>query len=108
VVATCEQSSRKDAPKVIPCKIIQVDQRKREVLLAHLAPATEMPANHNGPAFRFVVGSSWWEDHAAIVHPIDYEYCRDTRVCRLRTPLSEIRAALEDGRAEERRKKSRL
>ena len=88
IVAVVEAKSTPQQPLILLGKILRMEATTREVLLAHLRPATE---DEQGPTFRLVVGrSSWRESFAAIVHPIDVDYSRKTRMYTLKTDPLEI------------------
>ena len=102
VVAVCDPSST--TSKVILGKVLHVASRRREVHLAHLAPDPEQDDDTRGPAYKFVVGrDSWWEDTAALIHPIDVRYETGNRVYRLHTRLNDIEAFFNTGRKRRRR-----
>ena len=98
VVAVRDTSSSPSRPEVLIAKIVHLEQRRGEALLALLRRDEEQD-NRSGTAYRFVVGKdSWWEDLDATVHPLDVAYEEERRLYRLRTPLSEIRQFFAAGR----------
>ena len=82
VIAVVDDASRRDKPLVILGKVLRIDTRHREVLLAHLRPCTD-DVDEGGPAFQLVVGrDTWKESLETVVHPIDMEYRRtNNRYC---------------------------
>ena len=96
---------RQQKPVFALAKVLHVSTKKREVLLAHLPP-TPSEDDSRGQAFKFSVGqSSWREDLAALIHPIDVVYEPDNRLYRLRTTPSEIHAAFQAGRDGRKRRR---
>ena len=95
VVAACDATSTEQKPVFALAKVLHVSTKKREV---HLSP-TPSEDDSRGQAFKFSVGqSSWREDLAALIHPIDVVYEPDNRLYHLRTTPSEIHAAFQAGR----------
>ena len=98
VVAVCDTSSSPSHPEVLIAKIVHLERRRGEALLALLRRDEEQD-NRRGTAYRFVVGKdSWWEDLDAAIHPLDVAYEEERRLYRLRTPLSEIRQFFAAGK----------
>ena len=105
--STCDATSTEQKPVFALAKVLHVSTKKREVLLAHLSP-TPSEDDSRGQAFKFSVGqSSWREDLAALIHPIDVVYEPDNRLYRLRTTPSEIHAAFQAGRGRQDGRKRR-
>ena len=99
VIGVVEEASRRDKPLVILGKVLRVDTRHREVLLAHLRPCTDDDDDEGGPAFQLVVGrNTWTESFEAVVHPIDVEYRRANNRYYLNTPAEEIHDCVKKGR----------
>lgn len=88
IVAVVEEESTPRQPKIILGKILRMEGNEREVLLAHLEPASSTEDGQE--TFRLVVGrSTWRESYDAVVYPIDVQYRPESRTYVLRTdPLA--------------------
>ena len=76
---------------VLLSKVVHMEATTKEVLLAHLKPATEEKQGSTTPTCRLVVLLSCWrESYVAIVHPIDVDCSRDSRTYTLKIDPSEI------------------
>ena len=109
IVAAIEEGSTRSKPRVILGKVLRLDVKRREALLAHLAP--EPGATEEDTAYRLVVGrSTWWDSFDALIHPVDTAYERRTNLYHLHSPPALIHQTFEENRAEmklEKRRKQR-
>ena len=84
IVALVKEDSTRESPQILLGKVLRVNTREREVLLAHLHEL-EMSK------YRLRVGqSTWTESFDSLVYPVDVAYDDITALYTLRSPPLEI------------------
>ena len=99
IVALVEPESTMTMPRILLAKVLRMEPKTKEVLLAHLRPvppnADDDDNDDDRPTFRLTVGrDTWTEDYAAVVYPIDVTYNRKSRTYRLNTSAEEIHSCI--------------
>ena len=86
IVGLVDRISTRVNPHLILGKILRTYPRKKEVLLAHLAPVA-----NTRKKYKLVVGKdSWTESVNALVYPVDVAYDEETNIYTLRTTPLQI------------------
>ena len=97
VVAVVERTSTAGRPRILLGKVLSIDARRREVLLAWLKPVTcQGQDDKGGLYYKMVIGKDTWrESMDAVVHPIDIQTTTRPGVYQLFSPPRDIHHALK-------------
>ncbi len=86
IVATIDRNSTTSNHLIFLGKILRTAPRKREALLAYLAPV-----ENTDKKYRLKVGEeTWWESYDALVYPIDVIYDEQENTYTRRSTTKEI------------------
>ena len=86
IVALVEKQSTPSSPKILLGKVLRSYPRRREVLLAYLAPVPNKKATYT-----LAVGQTTWiESYDARIYPVDIVYEESNNVYKLRTKVEDI------------------
>lgn len=86
IVALIDKEATASKPLILLGKILRTYPRKREVILAHLAPVPNTRFK-----YQLTVGKdSWTESFDALIYPVDIVFDEGNNVYKLRTKPEEI------------------
>ena len=97
IVAAVEKRSTAGNPQILLGKVLSIDQKRREVLLAWLKPVTRQAKDAKGTlCYKMVVGKDTWKESMdAVVHPIDIITTSRPGVYQLNSSLRDIHNAVK-------------
>lgn len=89
IVALVEETSTRETPQILLGKVLRTAPRKREALLAHLAPVP-----NTSKQYRITIGKgTWWENYSALNYPVDIVYEERKNTYTLRTSPQDIHSS---------------
>jgi len=91
IVALVTPHSTATLPDVLIAKILRMDFKKKEVLLAHL----KRDFKKENTYILTVGEDTWKEDFASLIYPVDITYSQATKTYTLRSSLRDIHNSVQ-------------